>query len=76
MGVHIARTGQMRNPYNISVGKAEGKSPFGRCRSRRKDNTKMELREVECDDLDWIHLVQDSARWLLTVKTVMKHWIP
>ena len=30
------------------MGKPEGKRPLGRPRSRRKDNIKMDLQEVEC----------------------------
>jgi hypothetical protein len=33
---HVARMGEMRNAYNILVGKPEGKSPFGRSRRDRK----------------------------------------
>jgi hypothetical protein len=31
---HIARIGEMRNAYNILVGKPEEKRPFGRPRGR------------------------------------------
>jgi hypothetical protein len=41
------------------VGRPEGKMPLGRPRRRREDNIKMELREVEWDGMDWIHLAQD-----------------
>jgi hypothetical protein len=34
---HIARLEEMRNAYNILVGKPEGKRPLGRHRRRRKD---------------------------------------
>jgi hypothetical protein len=30
IGGHVARLGEMRNPYNILVGKPEGKRPLGR----------------------------------------------
>jgi len=36
---------EMRNPYNISVGKLEGKRPFGRPRCRWED-LRMDLREI------------------------------
>jgi hypothetical protein len=29
---HVARIGEMRNAYNILVGKSEGKRPLGRLR--------------------------------------------
>jgi hypothetical protein len=31
---HVARMGEMRNAYNILVGKLEGKRPIGRPRRR------------------------------------------
>jgi hypothetical protein len=36
----------MRNVYNISVGKPEGKKPLGRPNYRWKDSIRMDLREV------------------------------
>jgi hypothetical protein len=37
----------MRNAYNILVGKSERKIPLGRHRrNRRKDDIKMDLREI------------------------------
>jgi len=35
---------QMRNSYEILVGKPEGKTPLGRPKRRWKDNIKMDLR--------------------------------
>jgi hypothetical protein len=40
--------GEMRNAYNISVGKPEGKRPLGRPRRRWEDNIRMDLREIGC----------------------------
>jgi len=36
----------------------------------------MDLKEIGCEDMDWIHLVQNSVQWLDLVKTVMKFRIP
>jgi hypothetical protein len=47
----------MRNAYNISVGKPEGKRPLRRPR-RRWDNNKIVLNEVGYDVMDWIQLPQ------------------
>jgi len=33
----VERTGEMRNAYEILVGKREGKRPLGRPRRRQKD---------------------------------------
>jgi hypothetical protein len=38
--------GQMKNAYNILVGKHEGKRPLGRPRRRWVDNIKINLREI------------------------------
>jgi hypothetical protein len=40
---HVARKGEMRNAYNILVGKFEGKIPFGTPRSKWEDNIRMNL---------------------------------
>jgi hypothetical protein len=36
----------MRNVYKILVRKPEGRRPLGRPRSRRKDNMRMDIREI------------------------------
>jgi hypothetical protein len=50
--------GEIRNAYNILVGKSEGKRPRGRPRSSWEDNIRMDLREIGWDDVDWIHLIR------------------
>jgi hypothetical protein len=41
------------------VGKPEGKRPLGRPRHRWVDNIKIDLREIELDDMGWNGLAQD-----------------
>jgi hypothetical protein len=41
------------------LGQPEGKRPLGRPRRRWEDNIKMDLREIEWGDMDWIALAQD-----------------
>jgi hypothetical protein len=48
------------NGYRILVGKPEGKRPLGRPKRKWVDNIKMDLRETEWGDMDWIDLVQDG----------------
>jgi hypothetical protein len=48
--------GKMRNVYKNVIGTAEEKRPFGRPKRRWKDNTKIDLREIVCDGVNWIHL--------------------
>jgi hypothetical protein len=68
---HVARMGEKRNAYTISVGKPEGKRPLGRKRRRWVDNMKMDLREIEWDGIDWIDLAQDRDHLRALVNTAM-----
>jgi hypothetical protein len=43
---HVARHGEKRNAYRVSVGKSEGKSPLGRPRCKWEDIPKMDRREM------------------------------
>jgi hypothetical protein len=43
---HVASMGEMRNTYNILVGKPDEKMPFGRPRRIWEDNIRMDLREI------------------------------
>jgi hypothetical protein len=60
----------MRNAYKFVIGKSEGKRPLGRRRRRWEDNIRMDLRELGCEDVDWIHLAQDRDQWWALVNTV------
>ncbi|KAJ4437329.1 hypothetical protein ANN_17467 [Periplaneta americana] len=68
---HIARMGESRNAYRVLVGRPEGKRPLGRPRRRWEDNIKMDLREVEYDDKNWINLAQDRDHWRAYVRAAM-----
>jgi hypothetical protein len=37
------------------------KRPVGRPRRMWEDNIKMDLEEIVCENVDWIHVVQDGA---------------
>jgi hypothetical protein len=39
--------------------------------SSRDNNIKIDLKEVEWEGLDWIHLAQDSDKWRAVVNMVM-----
>jgi hypothetical protein len=54
---HVARMGEMRIPYNILVGKPEGKRLLGRPRRRWEGNIRMDLREIWWESVDWIYVV-------------------
>ena len=51
-------TGYVRNPYSVSVGKGEGKRPFGGAR-RRWECTEMELKKDRRSA--WIYCINNSS---------------
>jgi hypothetical protein len=48
----------LRNEYKFLVGKPAWKRPIVKPRRRREDNIKIDLKEVECEDVSMIHLGQ------------------
>jgi hypothetical protein len=73
---HVARMGEVRSANNILVGRPEGRRPLGRPRRRWEHNIKMDLREIDFGDVDWIHWAQDRDRWRALVNTVMNLRVP
>jgi hypothetical protein len=52
-----------------------GKRPLRTPRHRWEDNMKVDLREIEWESVDWIHLIQDrDQRWAL-VNMVLNLWV-
>jgi hypothetical protein len=37
------------------------------------DNIKMALKEIGCEDMDWIHLIQGRNLWQFLVNTIIFH---
>jgi len=70
---HVARMEEIRNAYNILVGKPDGKRPLGRPRRRWEE---VDLREIVWEDVDRIHLVRNRDKWRALVNTVMNLGIP
>jgi len=68
--------GDMRNAYNILVGKPEGKRSLGRPRCRWEDNIRMDLREIRWEVVNWVHLDQFLDQWQAVVNTVMNLRVP
>jgi hypothetical protein len=71
MGMACSRNKAKKTEYRNLVGKPEGKRPLRRLTTKRKNNIKMDLRERECDGMDWIDLAQDRHQWRVLVKTVI-----
>jgi hypothetical protein len=61
----------MRNAYKILVRKPAGKRPLRRYRRRWEDNIRMDIREAEWIDVDWLHLAQERDQWRAVVNAVM-----
>jgi hypothetical protein len=73
---NVARIGETRSAYNISVGKHDGKKPLGKSRRRWEGNIRMDLREIGWEFVDWIHLDQDRDQWRALMNTVMNLRVP
>jgi hypothetical protein len=68
---HVGRMEAMRNSYKILVGKCEGKRLLGRPRRRWEDDIRMNLRELDREGIDWMHLAQNRHQWRSILKTVI-----
>jgi hypothetical protein len=55
----------------ILVGKREGKRALVKPSPRRVDNIKMDLKNIEREGMDWIHLAEDRDQWRARVNMVM-----
>jgi hypothetical protein len=53
----------MRNAHKILVGKPEGKWSLGRTTHRWENNIKIIFKDINFEDLDWIHLAQVRDQW-------------
>jgi hypothetical protein len=62
---------EMRNAYEILVGKPEGKRPFGRPRRGWEDKITMDLRGIGWERVDWINVAQNWGQWRALKNTVM-----
>jgi hypothetical protein len=53
------------------VGKPEGNKPLGRTGCRWGKKILKQIKEIELEGVDWVHLAQDSDRWRALVNTAM-----
>jgi len=73
---HVVHMGEMGSTYKILVRKPAEKRPFGGPRHRWEDNIRMDLREIEWKDVEWMHVAQDRDQWQAFVNTVMNLRVP
>jgi hypothetical protein len=55
----VARMAETINACNILVGKPEGNRHLDKPKHRWEGNIRMDLREIGCEGVDWVHLTQD-----------------
>jgi hypothetical protein len=63
---HIARN-ERKRAYEALVRNPEGKRSLGIPRRKWEDNIKLDLKEMLCEDVDWIHTAQDRDQWRAVV---------
>jgi hypothetical protein len=73
---HTARIEGNINAYKTLMRKPEGKKPLGKPKIKWEYNIKMDLREIGCEGVDWMHLAQDRDQCRRLVNTVMKLRVP
>jgi hypothetical protein len=61
----------MRNAYKTLVVKHKCRSSLGKPRHRWEDTNDMYHKEIRCEGVDRIKLVQDRVQWQGLVNTVM-----
>jgi hypothetical protein len=59
----------------ILFGKTEWKLSLVRSRRRRKDNIRIDIREMMWESVDWINLAQDGDQLRNLMNKVMSHRI-
>jgi hypothetical protein len=68
--------GEMRNAYEVSVGKPRRKRPSGRPRRRWEDDIRIDVREIRWEFVDWMHLAEARDQWWTVVNTVVNLQLP
>jgi hypothetical protein len=55
------------NAYRVFLGNPEGKGP----KVRREDNIKTGVKEIGCEDVEWISLAQDRQKRRIVFNTIV-----
>jgi hypothetical protein len=74
--IRIIKSMRMRWTGDVAPMVGEEKRPLGRSRSRWTDNSKIALKEIGWDVMDWIDMAQDRHQWRALVNTVMNLRVP
>jgi len=63
----VAHMGEITNPHKFWSEELHGRDALGRSRRRWWDVIRMDIREMEWEGVDWIHLAQNrkTSIWLL-----------
>jgi hypothetical protein len=54
--------GNVRNAYKVLVGNPEWERPLWRHRRRWESNIKMDLKEIRCEGVEFLHLAQGKIQ--------------
>ena len=60
----------------LLTGKPTGKRPLGRTRRRRKNNIRIDFKEIGINTRDWVDSAQDRDNWRALLNVVLDLWIP
>jgi hypothetical protein len=72
---HVACLGKKINSYRALMVNPEGKRLLERPRCRWEGNIEIYLKEIGCEDVDWINLAWDWDKWQAILHTVMGVWV-
>jgi hypothetical protein len=71
---HVACIG--RRKIDTLFWKPEGKRSLGRPTYTWEDTFKINLKEIGCENVEWINLSEHRVQWWIAVNMVMKLWAP
>jgi hypothetical protein len=49
---------------------------LGRPRDGWENSNKLDVKEIGCEDVDWLHVAQDRDQWQVLVNTAMNLRVP
>jgi hypothetical protein len=68
--------GENRSAFKVLVGKPKGNRPLGRLRRKWEDNIKLDVKDMELEDVNWTHLAQVMDQWRALVNTAINFRVP